>query len=88
MPNALCEAMLCECVPVGSTVNGIPEIIGETGVLVHKQDLEVMERALRKAVDMATGPAARSRILQNLPPEKRREMLIRVFRTVMGQGGA
>ena len=27
MPNVLCEAMLCGCIPVGSAVNFIPEIV-------------------------------------------------------------
>ncbi|MEO8086284.1 MAG: glycosyltransferase family 4 protein, partial [Bacteroidota bacterium] len=28
-PNALCEAMLCECIPIGSNVGAIPEIIND-----------------------------------------------------------
>lgn len=36
-PNALCEAMLCGCIPIGSSVSAIPDIIGNTGfVLQHK----------------------------------------------------
>ena len=31
---ALCEAMLCECVPIGSSVNIIPDIIGDTGFIL------------------------------------------------------
>lgn len=34
LPNTLCEAMLCECIPVGTNVNGIPTAIGETGYLI------------------------------------------------------
>ncbi|MFM8433393.1 MAG: glycosyltransferase family 4 protein, partial [Bacteroidota bacterium] len=33
-PNALSEAMLCGCVPIGSSVFSIPEIIGENGFLL------------------------------------------------------
>lgn len=39
LPNSLCEAMLCECIPVGSDVNGIPEAIGEMGVICFKKDI-------------------------------------------------
>jgi len=37
-PNALAEAMLCGCVPIGSAVGAIPEIIGETGFILDKKD--------------------------------------------------
>lgn len=33
-PNALCEAMLCSCIPVGSSVGAIPYIIGDTGYIM------------------------------------------------------
>ena len=33
LPNALCEAMLCECIPIGNSVFGIPSAIGNTGML-------------------------------------------------------
>ena len=36
LPNVLCEAMLCGCVPVGSRVFGIPDGIGEAGFLVDE----------------------------------------------------
>ena len=41
-PNALCEAMLCECIPIGSNVFSIPEIIGDTGyILGHRNSDEL-----------------------------------------------
>lgn len=39
-PNALCEAMLCGCVPIGSNVFGIPEIIGESGFILRKKNID------------------------------------------------
>jgi len=39
LPNALhCEAMLCECVPVGTRYCGIPTAIGDTGLYVPYGD--------------------------------------------------
>ncbi len=39
---SLCEAMLSGCIPIGSNVNAIPEIIGETGaVVLHKSVAEL-----------------------------------------------
>ena len=50
MPNALMEAMLCGCIPVGSNVAGIPLVIGENGYLLKNRDaselIELIERAL------------------------------------------
>ena len=42
-PNALGEAMACGCIPIGSAVGAIPEIIGTTGLVIHKKDLAFLE---------------------------------------------
>ena len=34
---SLCEAMLCECIPIGSSVNMIPQIIGDTGFILNQK---------------------------------------------------
>lgn len=39
-PNALAEAMLCGCIPIGSAVGAIPEIIGDTGFILEQKDPE------------------------------------------------
>ena len=41
-PNALCEAMLCHCVPLGSAVGAIPEIIGDTGFTAVSRNKEYL----------------------------------------------
>jgi len=41
-PNALCEAMLCHCVPLGSAVGAIPEIIGDTGFIAVSRNKEYL----------------------------------------------
>ena len=38
LPNALCEAMLCECVPVGTDVQGIRTAMGDAGFYVPYGD--------------------------------------------------
>lgn len=43
-PNALGEAMACGCVPIGSAVGAIPEIIGETGFVLFNKDFAELER--------------------------------------------
>lgn len=47
-PNALCEAMLCGCIPVVSDVTSMPEIIGKVGKVIHKRSSSELINALRE----------------------------------------
>jgi glycosyltransferase involved in cell wall biosynthesis len=76
MPNTLCEAMLCECVPVGSNVNGIPDAIGDTGIIVKKRDVVELEVAMHRALELNTGVEARIRIKENFSFDLRENKLI------------
>ena len=77
LPNTLCEAMLCECIPVATTVGGIPSAVGKTGFLVPPDD----PIALTKAITMALkapqrkGKEARRRIVRDFPVERREKAL-------------
>jgi glycosyltransferase involved in cell wall biosynthesis len=78
-PNSLSEAMLCECVPIGSNVFGIPEIIGNTGFILKHRDTEELKKLIEKALASdATrlGKQARSRIAENYTYVKRSEKLL------------
>jgi len=55
MPNTLSEAMLLECIPVGSNINGIPDAIGETGIIIKHRKVEELEIGINKALKMNTG---------------------------------
>ncbi len=77
-PNALCEAMLCECVPIGSNVFSIPEIISVTGFLLMKKDVQYLKTVLDYALKSDTqslGKKARNRILENYTIERRSDEL-------------
>ena len=78
MPNVLCEAMLCGCIPVGSDAAGIPHIIGEAGFVVDEPDASVIAGAIQEA--LGQGPEARRRarrrIKENFPVARRRKQLI------------
>lgn len=50
MPNALMEAMYCGCIPVGSKVAGIPEVIGDKGYIFGKKDAYALLDCLDKAM--------------------------------------
>jgi glycosyltransferase involved in cell wall biosynthesis len=81
LPNALCEAMLCECVPVGTIAGGIPTAIGTAGFLVPYQDQEALVNGLRSALDAppAMGKAARDRILREFTLPRREAALAEVI---------
>ncbi len=49
---ALCEAMLCGCIPIGSSVNVIPEIIGDSGFIFHKKDITELENLIHKVLSV------------------------------------
>lgn len=79
LPGSVAEAMLCECVPVTSNVNGTPDLVGDTGFVVGKPDPELYAIAVRAAVGVAalgTGARARERIVYNYSYEKHAERLL------------
>ena len=47
-PNALGEAMACGCVPIGSAVGAIPEIIGDTEFVLIRKDSILLESPMQK----------------------------------------
>ena len=79
MPFTLNEAMLCECIPVGSNVNGIPDAIGDTGIIVMKRSADDLEKAIRQALQMNTGADARQRAMDNFSLSKHREKILELF---------
>jgi len=79
MPNTLSEAMLLECVPVGSNVNGIPDAIGDTGVVIKQRDDTVLRDAIHCALKMNSGKLARQRVLNMFSFEKREKEIIEIF---------
>ncbi len=76
---SLAEAMLCECIPVGSFVNIIPEIIGQTGFILERRDLVALEKTVQQALAVedktALGQKARARIIAKYPMDKREQEL-------------
>lgn len=70
LPNALCEAMLQGCVPIGTPVNGIPSAIDGTGVITRRPTKEKMLKALSMS-----GGEAMARIINHYSLKKRSEKL-------------
>jgi glycosyltransferase involved in cell wall biosynthesis len=80
MPNTLCEAMLLECIPVGSNINGIPDAIGDTGIIVKHRNIEELEKGINKALTMNTGEKARQRVLDLFSISLREEDILKIMK--------
>lgn len=84
-PNALCEAMLCQCIPVGSTVGAIPHIIGDTGYLISSSNKEYLSEKFTEitGTDSTTrhelGKKARERIISNFHISQREQAFRQVI---------
>ncbi|HLT08311.1 MAG TPA: glycosyltransferase family 4 protein [Cyclobacteriaceae bacterium] len=81
-PNALAEAMLCGCIPIGSAVGAIPEIIGNTGFLLQQKDQaqlhELFLQLPKEDLDHLR-ISARQRIQEHFSYEKRQKALLAIL---------
>jgi len=83
LPNALCEAMLCGCVPVGTNYCGIPTAIGDTGFYVPYGNVEATVEAIKEALESNKGEKARERIKILFPIERREKELIGIINSLV-----
>ncbi|KPK81464.1 MAG: hypothetical protein AMS27_15480 [Bacteroides sp. SM23_62_1] len=81
MPNVLCEAMLCNCIPVCSDIIFMPELVGGAGFINSRKDISVMIENVQKAFDSneELGIKARRRIVENFSLERREKELVELF---------
>jgi len=83
LPNALCEAMLCECVPVGTNCYGIPTAIGDCGFYAPCRDPAAAAEAVRKALNSPDkGKKARERIKELFTLERRENRLAQLVEEI------
>lgn len=81
-PNALCEAMLCECTPIVSNVGAMPFIIHSSGIVILRRDSEQIRNAVMSLLAVAPdkrealGKSARERIISNFALSGRERALI------------
>lgn len=78
LPNVLCEAMLCGCIPVGSNVFGIPDAIGDTGYIVDEPDPDAVATAIGKALhgDAKKRAKVRERIQEHFSTKSREAFIV------------
>ncbi|HTP12730.1 MAG TPA: glycosyltransferase family 4 protein [Bacteroidota bacterium] len=82
LPNTLCEAMLCGCIPVATDTGGTKRAVGPCGVVVPPNDPVALVSGIRRALKMnnETGAKARKRIVSRFPKMERDRRLIELIR--------
>ena len=82
LPNSLCEAMLCECIPVGSNVNGIPNAIGDNRFILKIKNVENAKKIIIDAInsDELLGIEFRNKIINNYSENKRSDIMIKLLK--------
>ena len=79
-PNALGEAMACGCVPIGSAVGAIPEIIGDTGLLLKRKELGSLQTLIQDWMAGKTQlTSPRARIERYFTYNHRRQLLLKAL---------
>ena len=81
-PNALAEAMLCGCVPIGSAVGAIPEIIGKTGFILYQKDPKKLKQLYLELTNPNLDQLRKDatlRIQENFSYRKRQQSLLSLF---------
>jgi glycosyltransferase involved in cell wall biosynthesis len=76
---ALCEAMLCKCIPIVSNVNVLPEIIGNSGFVLKKRDLKILIDLINIVLECNISTLenkSRDRIKDNYTLENRKQLLL------------
>ncbi|MBN2395562.1 MAG: glycosyltransferase family 4 protein [Candidatus Atribacteria bacterium] len=82
LPNAVCEAMLCGCIPVGTKAGGIPMAIGNVGFLINEWNIEECIKLIHEAFDSKNdqlGKRARDYIIRKFTLDKREASLNKLF---------
>lgn len=49
---ALAEAMLCGCIPIVSNTGALPNVVGSSGIIVDKRNIENISRAVNKGLSL------------------------------------
>jgi glycosyltransferase involved in cell wall biosynthesis len=81
LPSVVCEAMLCECIPVGTNNNGIPTAIGDCGFILEGRTAREAAKLIRIAMDspQSLSKEARKRIKRNFTREQRKKSLFQLL---------
>ena len=77
---ALCEAMLCKCIPIVSRVNFLPNIIGDSGFVLDNRNISELKQIIntvQKTDLVSLMDKVENRILDNFSGKNRKKILIK-----------
>jgi glycosyltransferase involved in cell wall biosynthesis len=82
---SLAEAMLAGAVPVVTAAGAMPEVVGDTGVIIPEASAAVVAEGVRKALALGpeAGRAARERVRTRFTYERRRDGLLEELELVL-----
>lgn len=72
---SVAEAMLARCVPVVTRAGALPEVVGESGILLDDDAIRTVALGVREALHLNLGDAARARVLERFSVSQRRDGL-------------
>lgn len=90
MPNALCEAMLCGCIPLVSRISSMPELVEGIGFVLDRDDPRAGARlgqqmlALSAAERDQRARSARTKVAREFPMQRRLDALSAVLQGSSG----
>ena len=77
-PSAICEAMLCGCIPIGSDVAAIPEIIDDCGFVLKHKNVEELRSLFAEAMASdknSLSQKSRKSIMDRFPLDERNKFI-------------
>jgi glycosyltransferase involved in cell wall biosynthesis len=72
---SVAEAMLARCVPVITAAGALPEVVGDTGVILADAQARTVAEGIELALPQAPADSARQRVLERFSIEQRRRGL-------------
>ena len=82
---ALCEAMLCGCIPIVSSVNQLPDIVGDSGYVLLERNAVLLQEIIKKALASERKPElqnmARTQVLSRYTLVMRKKNLLSFLRS-------
>jgi glycosyltransferase involved in cell wall biosynthesis len=86
---SLAEAMLAGCIPVTTTAGALPEVVGDTGVVVAAPTPDEIATGVERALALGdeARAAVRARIVEQFPLSARAEGLESVVEQALGRKG-
>ena len=78
---SLCESMLSGCIPIVSSVNILPLIVGDTGYILEERSVDKLKKLINSVVSsIEIKPSPRMRIINQFSMEKRKVKLIKTIK--------